>query len=86
MKYFVYIVRCSDNSLYTGITTDIKRRVDEHNGKSLIGGIGAKYTAVRRPVKLFYSKKYENRSLALKEEFRIKKLTKAKKELLSIIL
>ena len=77
MKYFVYMVRCSDNSLYTGITTDVFRRVDEHNGK---WNKGAKYTAMRRPVNLVYSTEYENRSLASKEESRIKKLTKVQKE------
>ena len=77
MKYFVYMLRCSDNSLYTGITTDVLRRVDEHNGK---GNKGAKYTAMRRPVKLVYSTEFENRSMATKEEARIKKLMKHKKE------
>lgn len=77
MKYFVYIVRCSDNSLYTGITTNVSRRVDEHNGK---GKKGAKYTSMRQPVYLVYSAECENRSLASKEESRIKKITKKEKE------
>jgi putative endonuclease len=80
MKYFVYILRCSDNSLYTGITTNLKRRINEHNGKSKNKNAGAKYTASRQPVKLVYSEEFENRSLALKEELRIKKLSKEKKE------
>lgn len=78
MKYFIYIVRCSDNTLYTGITTDINRRVDEHNGDSK----GAKYTKMRQPVKLVYSVKFVDRSSASKEEFRIKNLTRKEKELL----
>ena len=73
--YYLYILKCSDESLYTGITTDLKRRVSEHNESSK----GAKYTAARRPVELVYSKKFKNRSLASIEEFRIKKLSKMEK-------
>jgi len=61
--------------LYTGITTDLKRRILEHNEESL----GAKYTSARRPVKLAYSRKFKNRSSASKEEARIKKLTRIQK-------
>jgi putative endonuclease len=61
--------------MYTGITTDLQRRVAEHNDTKL----GAKYTASRRPVFLVYEKKFKNRSLASKEEARIKKLTKTQK-------
>ena len=50
MSYFVYILECNDGSLYTGITTNINKRLDEHNTKDT----GAKYTKVRRPVKLMY--------------------------------
>ena len=75
MSYFVYILKCCDDTLYTGITTDLKRRVDEHNGS----GKGAKYTKVRRPVELFYWEKSENRSSASKREYEIKKLTRLKK-------
>jgi putative endonuclease len=81
MTYFVYILLCSDNTLYTGITTNIKRRINEHNGiesKTL----GAKYTKSRRPVKLVYSLKYSSRSFATKEEIRIKKLNRIEKFLL----
>ncbi len=78
MKYFVYIVLCSDNTLYTGITTDVDRRINEHNGNDK----GAKYTKMRQPVRLIYSAKFDNRSTASKEEFRIKRLTKKEKELL----
>lgn len=75
--YYLYILKCADKSLYTGITTDLARRLAEHNG---IGNkIGAKYTAARRPVKIIYSKKYKNRSSASIEEARIKKLTRLEK-------
>ena len=73
--YHLYILECADKTLYTGITTDLKRRVAEHGGAKL----GAKYTCARRPVKLVYSKKFKNRSSASKEEARIKKLEKAEK-------
>lgn len=74
-KYLVYILKCHDGTLYTGITTDLKRRLYEHNNTKL----GAKYTANRRPVIIIYSKKFKNRSLATKEEIRIKKLKKSEK-------
>jgi putative endonuclease len=73
--YYLYILKCADKTLYTGITTDLKRRVAEHNNKKL----GAKYTASRQPVKLVYSRKFKNRSLASKAEARIKKLKKSEK-------
>ncbi len=73
--YYVYILECSDKSLYTGITTDVGRRVEEHNQ----GKAGAKYTSSRRPVKLVYCKKFKNRSLALKKEAEIKKLKRQEK-------
>ena len=73
--YYLYILKCADKTLYTGITTDLKRRVAEHNSSKL----GAKDTSSRRPVKLVYSKKFKNRSSASKEETRIKKLKKDKK-------
>ena len=73
--YFLYILQCSDDTFYTGITTDLDRRIKEHNSSKL----GAKYTKVRRPVKLVYSKEFENRSLASKEESRIKKLSRLEK-------
>ena len=73
--YYLYILKCSDKSLYTGITTDLKRRIHEHNSSKL----GAKFTAARRPVKLVYSKKFNNRSLASKAEAKIKKLTRIEK-------
>ena len=78
--YYLYILKCADKTLYTGITTDLKRRIIEHNSSKL----GARYTSSRRPVKLVYSKKFKNRSTALKEEARIKKLKRnAKLELIN---
>ena len=73
--YYLYILKCADKTLYTGITTDLKRRLLEHNNTKL----GAKYTSARRPVKIVYSKKFKNRSTASKEETRIKKLDKKDK-------
>jgi len=76
--WFVYILRCSDNSLYTGITTDLQRRVSEHNGEKSV----TRYTRVRQPVELVYHENSESRSEASKREAQIKKLRKAEKELL----
>ncbi len=73
--YYLYILECADKTLYTGITTDLKRRIIEHNKTRL----GSKYTNARRPVKLVYSRKFKNRSVASKEEARIKKLKKSEK-------
>lgn len=75
-EWFVYIIRCSDQSLYTGITTDLSRRLDEHNHKIN----GAKYTRIRRPVSLVWSQACTDRSDASKKESAIKKLRKLKKE------
>jgi putative endonuclease len=73
--YYLYILKCSDSTFYTGITTDIKRRILEHNGSKL----GARYTVSRRPVKIVYSIKFKSRSSASKEEARIKKLKRSEK-------
>lgn len=73
--YHLYILRCADKTFYTGITVDLERRIGEHNSSKL----GAKYTKGRRPVRLVYSKKFKSRSSALKEECRIKKLSRAEK-------
>ena len=81
MNYFTYMVRCADDTLYTGITTDLDRRMDEHNGLDKEKK-GSKYTAARRPVVLVFSAEFQNRSEASKEEARIKKLKKDEKELL----
>jgi len=75
MSYFVYILECSDKSLYTGITTNIEKRLNEHNTSSK----GAKYTKARRPVKLVYQEPAQDRSAASKREYAIKKLTRTKK-------
>jgi putative endonuclease len=76
--YFIYLLRCADNSLYTGITTDIRRRFAEHSGKP----VGAKYTAARTPVRMERAWCCDGRSAASKLEARIKQLTHAQKELL----
>ena len=73
--YFLYILQCNDQTLYTGITTNLDRRIKEHNNLKS----GAKYTKVRRPVKLVYSKEFIDRSEASKEEARIKKLSRQEK-------
>ncbi len=69
------MVRCVDNSLYTGYTTDLDRRLKTHNQ-----GKGAKYTRARLPVRLVYYREVENMSEGLKLEAKIKKLSKKKKE------
>ena len=73
--WWTYIIKCSDGSLYTGITTDIERRVDEHNSSIK----GANYTKTRRPVKLVYKESYLDRSSSSKRERAIKKLTRKDK-------
>ncbi|HIQ28556.1 MAG TPA: GIY-YIG nuclease family protein [Sulfurovum sp.] len=76
IMYYLYIVRCSDNTLYTGITTKLERRIEEHNHSAK----GAKYTRTRRPVVLVYSEEYLDRSKASKREYEIKKnMTRAMK-------
>ncbi|NTU46496.1 GIY-YIG nuclease family protein [Candidatus Roizmanbacteria bacterium] len=77
MIYYMYLLRCSDNSLYCGQTTDIERRVKEHNEG---GKKSAKYTRGRLPVELVYCEKYETVSGVLKREIEVKKLSKNKKE------
>ena len=74
-EWWVYIVACSDGSLYTGITTDRERRIAEHNDSKK----GAKYTRNRRPVDLVYSEMHPDRSTASKREYEIKKLSRAEK-------
>lgn len=76
MGYFVYIVKCSDGTLYTGITTDLTRRVDEHNHSPK----GAKYTSARRPVELIFSEISKDKSEASKREYAIKKMSRKEKE------
>ena len=74
--WYVYIVLCSDKTFYTGVTNNLERRIKEHNGSKL----GSKYTRARRPVIPMYQKKFKNRSLAQKEECRIKNLDRKEKE------
>ena len=75
MSWKVYMVRCNDNTLYTGVCTDLDRRMKEHNESKL----GAKYTRVRRPVTLVYSEDCDDRSHACKREAAIKKLSRQQK-------
>lgn len=73
--WYVYLLRCSDDSLYCGITNDLEKRTSKHNH-----GKGAKYTRSRLPVVLVWYEVVKNKSLALKREIEIKKLTKSEKE------
>lgn len=74
--YFVYLLHCSDDSLYCGITNNLARRVKDHNeGK----GRGAKYTAGRRPVTLVYAESMQTKSSALKREYVIKNMSRGEK-------
>ena len=73
--WYLYIVECCDGSLYTGITTDVDRRVQEHNNSKR----GAKYTRSRRPVTLVMVEEYSSRALAASREARIKSLTRKQK-------
>lgn len=75
--WFVYILRCSDRTLYTGITTDVGRRMDEHNA-----GTAARYTRGRRPVAVAYQEPHPSRSSALKRECAIKAMLRREKEAL----
>lgn len=75
INWFLYIVSCSDNTLYTGITTNLERRVKQHNQ-----GKGAAYTAARRPVLLLAAWCYPDRSTATKAEHAVKRLRRARKQ------
>ena len=77
LDWHLYLVRCRDGSLYTGITTDVARRFAEHQGNN---GAGAKYLRGRGPLVLVFQKKLGSRSLALGVESKVKKLSKARKE------
>lgn len=79
MCYYFYIVRCSDNSLYCGQTSNLQKRIRVHNTSSKRG---AKYTKIRRPVELVYFEEYPELSMAMKREWQVKKWTRAKKEVL----
>ena len=78
-QWTVYVLRCGDDTLYTGVTTDIERRVNEHNFDNKLA---ASYTKSRRPVKLVYTEDCDDRSEALKREIGIKKLKRKQKEAL----
>lgn len=78
--YYTYMLRCADNSIYTGITTDVERRFAEHSGD--IPGKAAKYTESHKAVRLEAAWESENRETASRLEYYIKKLNKSKKELL----
>jgi putative endonuclease len=71
------MVQCADKTLYTGIATELERRIEEHNSSNK----GAKYTRIRRPVTLVYSEKYPDRSSASKREYEIKKKMSRKEKL-----
>ncbi|KXJ51925.1 GIY-YIG nuclease family protein [Neptuniibacter pectenicola] len=75
-SWYVYIVECVDGTLYTGVTTDLQRRLRQHNG-DLVGG--AKYTQVRRPVRIVWNESQQNRSAACQREAAIKKLSRSDK-------
>lgn len=77
--WFVYLLRCADGTLYAGITTDLTRRLAEHNGS---GGAGARYTRARRPVELVYSEMACSRAAAARREAAIKRLDRAAKRAL----
>lgn len=74
-EWYMYVLECSDGTFYTGITTDVKRRLYEHNNTSK----GAKYVKARRPAAVIYSTDFENRSAAAKAEYKFKKLTRPQK-------
>ncbi|SDL98648.1 putative endonuclease [Halogranum gelatinilyticum] len=73
--HYVYIVECHDGTYYTGYTTDVERRVDEHND-----GTGAKYTRGRTPVELVHTESFDSKSGAMSREYEIKQLTRREKE------
>ena len=73
--HHVYILECSDGSLYTGYTTDLERRVTEHDA-----GEGAKYTRGRTPVELVHAESFDSRSAAMSREYEIKGLSRAGKK------
>lgn len=77
-KHYFYVLECVDKTLYAGYTTDLERRLSEHNS-----GTGAKYTRTRTPVKYVYYEEYETKSEAMKREYAFKQLTR--KEKLKII-
>ena len=73
-KHYVYIVKCKDNSLYTGYTTNVEARIATHNA-----GKGAKYTKIRRPVELVYQEMFSSKSEAMRREYEIKTFSRQQK-------
>ncbi|WP_018257227.1 GIY-YIG nuclease family protein [Halomicrobium katesii] len=73
--HYVYVLRCADDTLYTGYTTDVQRRVAEHDA-----GEGAKYTRGRTPVELVHVESFESRSAAMRREYEIKQYSRGRKE------
>ena len=73
--HYVYVLECADGTFYTGYTTDVERRVREHDD-----GEGAKYTRGRTPVELVYSEAHDSRSAAMSREYELKQLSRAEKE------
>ncbi len=73
--HYVYVLECADETLYTGYTTDVERRVNEHDS-----GAGAKYTRGRTPVELVHTEEYETKSAAMSREDEIKQLSRSEKE------
>lgn len=73
-RNYTYIVKCSDETLYTGWTNNLKKRLEAHNS-----GKGAKYTKTRRPVELVYFEEYDTKQEAMKREYAIKQLSRQKK-------
>lgn len=78
-EWFVYMVRCADGTLYTGIATDVARRLEEHNAGERSA---ARYTRGRRPVRLVYKEAVDSRSAAARREHHIKRMTRQQKEAL----
>lgn len=76
-KHYVYILKCSDGTLYTGWTTDVQKRLEAHNS-----GKGAKYTRSRLPAELVYTEEYDDKIEAQKREYAIKQLSRLEKEAL----
>ena len=77
MEWCVYMLLCDDNTIYTGITNDLKKRFENH-----ISGKGAKYLRGRKPLEIIYTENFQNRSMATKREIEIKKLNRRKREAL----
>lgn len=74
-KYYAYLARCNDDTLYAGYTNNLEEREAKHNN-----GKGAHYTRIRRPIKIVYSEEFVNRSDAMKREYQLKQLKKEEKE------